>query len=314
MTMTNVTEEWIASSSFDALFCKEELTRGLNGHLILFVVLNVFFSVTAFLGNAAILVALHMESSMYPATKVLLRCLSISDLFVGLVTEPTRVTHFLSVMLKHEKICQYTTVLGYVFGYSLSAVSLLTVTAVSLDRLLALLLGLRYRQVVTSKRSFLAAAVIWIVPIVSTAMYFWNSRVTYWFGYVVISLCIVITAYSYTKIFVTLRQHQIQPHYNVRPHQEIHTAPLNIARYKKAVSSSLWVQVTLSACYLPFALIDAFFTQREVSQSLYVARALAITLVYVNSSLNPILYCWKIAGVRRAVKELIGRLFFCYGG
>lgn len=251
---------------------------------------------------------------MYPATKVLYRCLAISDLFVGLVTEPTRVTHFLSVMLKHDKICQYTTVLGYVFGYSLSAVSLLTVTAISLDRLLALLLGLRYRQVVTSKRSFLAAAVIWIVPIVSTAMYFWNSRVTYWFSYVVISLCIVITAYSYTKIFVTLRQHQIQPHYNLRPDQESHTAPLNIATYKKAVSSSLWVQVTLGACYLPFVLIDAFFTQREASQSLYVARALAITLVYVNSSLNPILYCWKIAGVRRAVKELIGRLFICYGG
>ena len=31
----------------------------------------------------------------------------------------------------------------------------------------------------------------------------------------------------------------------------------------------------------------------------------AVSLIYMNSALNPILYCWKIPEVRESVKEII---------
>ena len=40
---------------------------------ILLSVVNIFLSVTAFLGNADILAALHKVSSIYPPTKLLFR-------------------------------------------------------------------------------------------------------------------------------------------------------------------------------------------------------------------------------------------------
>ena len=52
------------------------------------------------------------------------------------------------------------------------------------------------------------------------------------------------------KFFLTYRrnQNQVQSHaFQGQPSQAI---PLNIARYRKAVSTALWVQVTLVVCYL----------------------------------------------------------------
>ena len=81
--------------------------------------------------------------------------------------------------------------------------------------------------------------------------------------------------------------------------------PLNISRYRKTVSTALCVQLTMVACYLPYGIVVAM---ERHSPSLNIAVRLAISLVFLNSSLNPILYCWKIRGVKQAVKNIIRQL------
>ena len=192
-------------------------------------------------------------------------------------------------------------------------VSLFTLTALSVVRLISLLLGLRYgqvAQVVTLKRTYLTVAALWAVSISGSTMHFWNNDIliTKWYGHIAILLCLIISTVSYAKMFFTLRHHQIQVQHNI--HQEPSQAiPLNIARYRKAVSSALWVQMTLVVCYLPDGIVEVLLTQRDLSSSLFIAKLSALTLVYLNSSLNPILYCWKIKEVRQAVKVTIRQLW-----
>ena len=84
---------------------------------------------------------------------------------------------------------------------------------------------------------------------------------------------------------------------------------MNIARYKKVVSSALWVQMTLVACYLPYGILLAWLYQKEpISLTHFAWFTVTLTLVYLNSSLNPALYCWKIKEVRQAVKDTIRQL------
>ena len=67
------------------LMCSAGLTAGLHGQLTFISVLNTFLSVTAFLGNSLILIALPKESSsLHPPSKLLLRSLATADLCVGL--------------------------------------------------------------------------------------------------------------------------------------------------------------------------------------------------------------------------------------
>ena len=136
-------------------------------------------------------------------------------------------------------------------------------------------------------------------------MWFWNPSITLWYGITGIPLCLIISIFSYTKIFLTLRQRNTQIYNHVQ--QPNQSNQLNIARFKKAVSIAIWLQLTLVACYLPYGVASAFVTNGGGSSSTHVSYAwiYATTLVLSNSSINPILHCWKLEEVRETVKDTI---------
>ena len=291
------------NKTFKQLLCTTNLSAELHSQLTFISVLNSFLSVTAFLGNALILIALHKESSLHPPSKLLLRSLATTDFCVGLIAEPLSVAFSMSVMNERWNICPLLSVASLVTSYILCGVSVTIMAAISVDRLLALLLGLRYRQVVTLKRTYVIVITLWILPALFSTMWFWNPFITLWYGIIGIPLCLTISIFSYTKIFLTLRHHNTQIHSHVQ--QPNQTNQLNIARYKKAVCTAIWLQLTLVACYLPYVVVNALVNNSGLSSSVYLFPIYAATLVFLNSSLNPILYCWKIAEVRQAVKDTI---------
>ena len=310
MALTNFTEdEKYQKALIVELFCSPELIRGVDGELIFVSGLNIFLSIATFLGNTLILVALHKETSLHPPSKLLYRNLAITDLCVGILTEPLLVTYLTSVVNRRWDSCYYTVLAVSFLADTLCGVSLLTLAAISVDRLLALLLGLRYRQVVTLKRTHIAVIGLWIMCIVGASTTFWNSLIISWYQLIVTALCLVTTISAYTKIFLSLRHNQIHVQNHVAQGQPSQAIPLNIARYRKAVKSALWVQGTLVICYLPFNIVIALSSKKEMSLSSYLAIIFTATLVYLNSALNPLLYCWKIREVRTAVKETLRQLF-----
>ena len=271
---------------------------------------NIFLAIAAFLGNALILFALHKESSLHPPSKLMYRCLAVTDLCVGVFAQPLFVIQLMSVAHKRIQLCLTVLSINDVTGAISSGVSLLTITALSVDRLVALSLALRYRQVsqvITLRRTRVVVIVIWLLNISANILrsfwsYFLISRVIS----VVIYSSLVISALSYLKIYLALRHHSNAMEdiaQQDRPKREGNSP--NMARYRKTVSTALCVQITMIACYLPYAIV---VPMARYSPSLNIAFRLSITLAFLNSSLNPILYCWKINGVRQAVKDIIRQL------
>ena len=291
----------------EQLFC--QASTAFNGHLTFLSVLNSLLSITAFLGNVLILVALRKEPSLHPPSKLLLRSLAATDVCVGLISKPLAVAYWLSALNGYCVIRGHIYAVGFLTGIILCGVSLLTTTAISFDRLLALLLGLRYRHVVTLKRTYMIVITLWILPTIISTTYFWNFLLTLRSIVIVILLCLVTSIFSYSKIFLTLRD--LQTHVQNQPQQLNQTSPLNIARYKKAVSIALWLQLTLIACYLPRAIVLALTIKNELSSFAFLARQYTATLIFLNSSLNPILYCCKVDEVRQAVKNTIRQVLCC---
>ena len=139
--------------------------------------------------------------------------------------------------------------------------------------------------------------------LVGTMMYFSNPRIIFWYINIIIILCLATSVLSYTKLFLILRHNQIHvlgPLFQGQLSQAI-----SISRHRKAVSSALWVQIVLAVCYLPYCIIVFSTPQGGFPLSIYLARQYAYTLIYVNSSLNPLLYCWKIREIRKAVKDAL---------
>ena len=136
--------------------------------------------------------------------------------------------------------CRWTYRATSISGYVLCSVSLFTMTAISVDRLLAMLLRLRYRQIVTVKRIHVILITFWIASGVNALCESLNYRISFWYSYIFIASCLMMTFASYSKIFRALRLHytQIQDHAQQHPSQP---NVLNIARYRKAVYNALWV-------------------------------------------------------------------------
>jgi len=312
MATTNVSGDELEKQAVSSLqlYCLPDLTSGIHGQLTFILVLNSFLSITAFFGNALILIALRKESSLHPPSKFLLRTLATTDLCVGLISQPLYAALLSTVVNEQSNVCHIVAFAVSITSTNLCAVSLLTLAAISVDRLLALLLGLRYRQVVTLRRAYGTVIAFWAVSTFSsTIRFFLNSNIRKWYRASLTSLCITTSTYSYTRIFMNLhhRQNQLQDQVQ-QPNQ---TNQLNIGRYRKAVSTALWLQFTLVACYLPFVISQIWFTHAKLSSSVFLALSYTATLALLNSTLNPILYCWKMYEVRQAVKDTIRKVLCC---
>ena len=301
----NFTKDERQQTVGELFYYSEELTRKIFGELIFLSVLNILLSVTTFLGNTLILVALPKENSLHPPSKLLFRNLAITDLCVGIIAEPLLVAYLMSLVKQRWDICYELDYAGLAIGAILCSVSLFTLTAISVDRLLALWLGLRYRRVVTLRKAYISVIVMWVLSVVAgAAIYSLDPVILDWSMFITISLCVVISSLCYTKVFVVLRRRKVRLEDSAfQGPTEVIKVPLNLVRYRKAVYSALWVQVTLVVCYLPFGIAT---TIPEISLSVYL---MTLTLLLLNSSLNPLLYCWKIREVRQAVKDTIRQLF-----
>ena len=190
---------------------------------------------------------------------------------------------------------------------STCGVSLLTMAVISVDRLIALLSGLRYKEIVTLKRIYIIIASFWVLCLVASLCTIFDQRITALYALILVPLSLLISLASYTKIFRTLRHHQAQVQ-----QQPSQPNALNMARYRKAVHSALWVQSVLVVCYTPFLILFIVVSySKTYSSHLGVAWEMTSVLVYFNSTLNPFLYCWKIIEVRRAMKQTIRQALCC---
>ena len=312
----NVTEEGLRYKAVQRIAC----TASLHGEYFFYPVtaVNIILAITACLENAVILVALQRRNSLHPSSKLMFQCLAVTDLCVGVIAQPLFVIQFASASHNQFQLCFAILSINDVVGSCLSGVSLLTLAAISVDRLLALMLRLRYRHVVTLKRVRIVVVSLWFSIIVIVIIYHYIFSVSDFVVGTILLLCVIISSCSYTKIYFTLRKHQAQLHsHQTQPKEESsgqskRSIPLNIARYRKSVSSALWVQMTLLACYLPFGVVIAVsaFT-RLATPSFELAWETTIVIILLNSSLSPFIYCWKIKEIRLAGKETLRQLCCC---
>jgi len=311
--MANSTEYEKSTSSTDIT-----LWNAYSTSMAILAGINIFLAITASFGNALILIALHKVTSIYPPTKLLFRCLAVTDLLVRLISQPLYVT----ILFPRFTIWNVNVAIPRAddfFFDLLTVVSLLTSAAISVDRLLALLLGLRYRHTVTLRRVWVVIVCFWLISAFQAAssIFFEYPKlpeIAFWLFSALSTLSLLVSVFSYAKIFKTLRYRQVQVQGNTQQGQRPNGGgnQLNIARYKKTVYSIAWMQLALLICYLPYILYISYIRWLSVKPSysteIYILWELFVTLFYLNSSLNPTLYCWRIRDVRQEVKNIIRKI------
>jgi len=98
------------------IYCSADFAEEIHSQLRYLSVINILLSITAFLGNALILVALRKESSLNPPSKLLLRSLAATDLCVGFIPEPLLAMFELSLVSERRNVCAFAAFASSIAG------------------------------------------------------------------------------------------------------------------------------------------------------------------------------------------------------
>ena len=279
--------------------------KGVHLTLVVNCVFNAFLCFTSIVLNIITVQALRKTSSLPKTLKTLLLSLAVSDLGVGLLVQPLYVAILVMEIDQNTNGTAYNSVHNaYLIQKKvLVSASHLGIFALTFDRFLAIQLHLRYQELVTHKRVVAAVISIWVFSAsISFLRQLYDSFIM---GAVILVVCVIITGLLYCKIYAAVRHHRNQMR-ALQVQQELQNGEkaANAERLRKSALTTFYVYVVYLVCYLPISCVLFAKTNGEtvlLSHLWYFT----LTLVFLNSSLNPLIYCWKMRHIRQTVMDIL---------
>lgn len=268
--------------------------------LIINCALNAPLSLTAILGNMMVIYSIWKNPSLHSPSNILLLGLAVCDLGVGITVQPFYIIYQSFYLANHLQTWLATMEVYNVLSNLVCGVSFLTTTAVSIDRYLAIYLHLRYRELITVRGTRVLLVVLWIIAAFVASTLIWKQNITLFLVAFVITVCLFVTFGIYVRIFTVVRQHQRR----IQGQQSQKTR--NFANTKQFVKSAVgmfYVCLVHFLCYAPYFVFLILRDMYKTNTFTILATEFAQTLIFLNSSLNPIVYCWRLGEIRVAVKR-----------
>lgn len=276
-------------------------------------IIIAIMSPLAVAGNAIILTVIWKNPSLRTPSYILLCGLVLTDLFTGLITQPFYVTlYFICLSKSAQDVADawssflWTAVaITITCGNYFSFVAVLKITLMSIERWL--------HNLVTARRAGLLLVVLMLLPI-PLALYRLSETNEGSHGhgpnvavFLFLLFCLITTSVAYFKVFriIRARQQQVQPNESTRNCRQ---PAIDVAKYKKSVYSILYILAVFYISSLPSVVVIVLFLHLDDHAGLYLLFQLTAMLLYLSSSLNPLLYVWRMRDIRAGVKQLLKQL------
>ena len=283
-------------------------TKGLYPILVANAVINALSSPASVVLNIITVQALRKTPSIPKTLKTLLLSLAVSDLGVGLLVQPMYVARLVMEIKQHSDNIVYhgVDIALTVQANILSFASYIGIVALTVDRFLAIHLHLRYQELVTHKRVVAVVSSVWVSSGVIALLGQFSSRlILSAFQGTITTICFIITGIFYCKIYAAVRHHSNQIHALQAAQNE---DMVNATRVQKSALATFYVYVVFLVCYLP---ISCAGIAKTIAETTFVSHLwyFTFTLVFLNSSLNPLIYCWKMRHIRQTVIDILQNIF-----
>ena len=277
-------------------------------------VLNAFLTITAITLNSVTIQALRKTPSLSKPLRTLLLSLAVTDLGVGLLCHPFNIAFLIKWIQKNTEnypTCTAYTAFTFITNL-LSKASFFGIAALSVDRFLAIHFHLRYQELVTYKRVVAAVISMWVL---SALFALFRLLVSTDITYVIFAIngvvCYVVSAVLYFRIYSAVQRHkkQIQSLQVQQVVLNSEEMAANARRVNKSAVGTFYVYIVFLACYLPHSFSLAFIVLSGSTSVTKMSTLYTWILVLSNSSLNPVVYCWKLKPIRRAVVNILRNTF-----
>lgn len=258
--------------------------------------LNAPLMLISIIGNTLVLTAIWKTPTLRSPSIILVCSLAASDLSVGFVVQPLYIA---STITGNPFLFQAT----FMTGACATGVSLLIMTVISVDRFLALHYHMRYPSLMTTQRAMYTSATFWLISFLLSFSTFWKMSAYYFVSAVTIAICLTVSTFCYIRIYQIVRQHQSQIQAQQQAVNNINAADnkQTMLRSTKSAKNTFIYYIVMIMCYTPL------FTSMAVLSISHKdwtnAWSLGDTVAFMNSSINPFLYCWRLRELRTAVSK-----------
>ncbi len=277
-----------------------------------YAIVIAVLSPIAVVGNGLILAAVWKKTFVRTPFHFLLSGLALTDLCTGLFAQPFYAVTTLMFLANpniatNQEIVIITPIFRAIVDY-LTSISVLLITLMSVERWL----HMSRRSLVTSRRGYVAVIMVLPIPIPFVIFQLLNdvngsyTRESIIAFTVMILGCFFTTTIAYLNVFRIIRRHQCQVKANESSRNFIRPA-VNLAKYKKSVISILYIILLFSFCFLPYIVCLWVYLTLGDNLQIAIASLVSAILVFSSSSLNPVLYVWRMNDIRNGVKKIFCR-------
>ena len=282
--------------------------KGWHSTLVVNCVLNSFLSSTAILLNIITIQALRKTPSLSKPLKTLLLSLAVSDLCVGFLVQPTYVAVLVMKIKQNADNRTYYTIFDtfYIQNFLFVFASFFGVFALTVDRFLAIHLHLRYQELVTHKRVVAVVSSVWVLSTLIALLALQWIRILAYILAAIHIVCYITTGLFYCKIYAVIRHHANHTLQQSAQNEDV----ANVARLRKTAVVTFYVYLVFLVCYLPIFCTGVARIHGE-TPLLSLLSEFSYTFAYLNSSLNPLIYCWKMRKIRQTAKNILEGIFPC---
>ena len=268
-----------------------------NFHAKPFVVVNCALNaplmLVSILGNTLVLAAIMRTPSIRSPSMIMLGSLATTDFLVGLIAQPLFIAD--EFIMKNHVLNAVSSMIGF----ALCGISLITITAISMDRFIALQFHMRYATLVTNSRVICSIVAAWLIILIYVGLRLWDKVLTYLLSAILIGVCLAISTLCYIKIYQIVQRHRLQ----IRSQEQATKSHIiqnrtEKMRLKQSALNTFVFYIFMIACYFPAYIFLFLF---GISYSTWKTEwTISSTVAFMNSSLNPILFCWRIRQLRVA--------------
>ncbi|XP_078351331.1 histamine H2 receptor-like [Oculina patagonica] len=278
-----------------------ELTALTEASFVLAIIVNSIASICTVVLNVLVIVAVKRRPRLQSNTNILLACLAGADLLCGLAVQPMFALWKAFQLTAFPNDCMIRDFHNAVFGL-VSVASLLHLSLVTGERLLAIKYTMRYPSVVTVKKIRVAVVATWVCCIVSQIGKEISDIKQYFsiFIAVILIICILFIVTSYAILFREIRRHQEAIKTQQLPQDELERH----VREDKAFKTTAYIVSAVLSSFIPMALALLFRPEKGYGGLFDVFLPCVRTFAMQNSLFNPLIYCWRQKEMRNIITKM----------
>ena len=292
------------SNRTSQMSCRQEILDSKSYHYdlnISIIVINTPFAIFAVLSNLLIVITIGKSQQLRVPANILLGSLAVTDLLVGLITQPLFITwrlmlHYPSTICNSEVVHS----LYECFLHLCAGGSFLSLAYLSTDRFLAVSKPLHYRANVTTSQAARNMVILWLAWIGIVVLRYsgideeTNQTITS----VIAGTLVIYLVAAQIALIVSVKRNSI--------HDLLSEGNATIIASKREARIALtivYIFLALLVFLLPAVVVQIVlgFTSSNKSKT---ELNLAISALLINSSVNPLIYFWRGRDLRKAARLL----------